>query len=129
MAKPYVCCRTDSGDYLGDDEHPVNQQAQENRMLTPREIECLRASQFRGHYPVLAEMLRFHELSPLLTQQHYYVCAQDGATYGIEMSVQRPRSNRRCCDNWAGDPRVLAVTPRLAIAVSNGSKIEMQSCR
>ena len=167
MAKPYVCCRTVSADYLGDDEHLVNQQAQENRMLTPKEIECLRASQFRRHFPVLAAMLRFHELSTPLTQQHY-VRAQDGATYGIEMSTQRLSSavldvrtpvpgllvgragcvrcrhpgrvherpdgsgrdrTGRCCDSWAGDPRVLAVTPRLAVTVSNGSKIEMQSCR
>jgi len=71
MAKPYVCCRTVSADYLGDDKHPANQQAQENRMLTPKEIECLRASQFRRHFPVLAAMLRFHELSTPLTQQHY----------------------------------------------------------
>jgi hypothetical protein len=80
MAKPYVCCRTVSADYLGNDEHPVNQQAQESRMLTSKEIECLRATQFRRHFPVLAAMLRFHELSTPLTQQHY-VRAQDGATY------------------------------------------------
>jgi len=127
-------------------------------MLTPKEIECLRASQFRCHFPVLAAMLRFHELSTPLMQQ-YYVRAQDGATYGIEMSAQRLSSaaldvrkpvpgllvgravrvrcrhpgrvheRRRCCDSWAGDPRVLTATPRLAVTVSNGSKIEMQSCR
>jgi len=57
-------------------------------MLTPKEIECLRASQLLRHLPVLAAMLRFHELSTPLTQQHY-VRAQDGATYGIEMSAQR----------------------------------------
>ena len=127
-------------------------------MLTPKEIECLRASRFRCRFPVLAAMLRFHELSTPLTQQHY-VRAQDGATYGIEMSTQRLSSavpdvrtpvpgllvgragrvrcrhpgrvheRRRCCDRWAGDPRVLTVTPRLAVTVSNGSRIEMQSCR
>ena len=45
-------------------------------------------AQFRRHFPALAPMLRFHELSTPVTQQHF-VRSPDGAMYGIEMSAQR----------------------------------------
>lgn len=45
-------------------------------------------AQFRRHFPALAPMLRFHELSTPVTQQHY-VRSPEGAMYGIEMSAQR----------------------------------------
>ena len=45
-------------------------------------------AQFRRHFPALAPMLRFHELSTPVTQQHF-VRSPDGAMYGIEMSAKR----------------------------------------
>jgi all-trans-retinol 13,14-reductase len=45
-------------------------------------------AQFRRHFPALAPMLRFHELSTPVTQQHF-VRSPEGAMYGIEMSAQR----------------------------------------
>lgn len=45
-------------------------------------------AQFLRHYPQLAPMLRFHEMSTPLTQRHF-VHAVDGAMYGIEMTPQR----------------------------------------
>ena len=45
-------------------------------------------AQFRRHFPTLAPLLRFHELSTPVTQQHY-VRSPEGAMYGIEMSAQR----------------------------------------
>ena len=61
----------------------------------PEEYQALKAwveerllAQFRRHFPALAPMLRFHELSTPVTQQHF-VRSPDGAMYGIEMSAQR----------------------------------------
>lgn len=51
-------------------------------------VEARMLAQFQRHFPALAPMLRFHELSTPVTQQHY-VRAPDGAMYGIEMSAQR----------------------------------------
>lgn len=51
-------------------------------------IEQRMLAQFRRHFPVLAPMLRFHELATPITQQHF-VRSPDGAMYGIEMSAQR----------------------------------------
>jgi all-trans-retinol 13,14-reductase len=48
-------------------------------------------AQFGRHFPALAPMVRFHELSTPLTQRHY-VRAPQGATYGIEMSTRRMSS-------------------------------------
>ena len=45
-------------------------------------------AQFRRHFPALAAMLRFHELSTPVTQQHF-VRSPDGAMYGLEMSARR----------------------------------------
>ena len=45
-------------------------------------------AQFRRHFPALAPMLEFHELSTPVTQQHF-VRSPEGAMYGIEMSAQR----------------------------------------
>jgi len=44
--------------------------------------------QFRRHFPALAPMLRFHELSTPVTQ-HHFVRSPAGVIYGIEMSAQR----------------------------------------
>ena len=51
-------------------------------------IEARMLAQFRRHFPALAPMLRFHELSTPVTQQHF-VRSPEGAIYGIEMSAQR----------------------------------------
>jgi all-trans-retinol 13,14-reductase len=51
-------------------------------------IEERMLAQFRRHFPALAPMLRFHELSTPVTQQHF-VRSPDGAMYGIEMSARR----------------------------------------
>ena len=51
-------------------------------------IEERMLAQFGRHFPALASMLRFHELSTPVTQQHF-VRTPDGAMYGIEMSAQR----------------------------------------
>jgi all-trans-retinol 13,14-reductase len=45
-------------------------------------------AQFKRHFPALAPMLRFHELSTPVTQQHY-VRAPQGAMYGIVMDGDR----------------------------------------
>ena len=55
-------------------------------------IEERMLAQFRRHFPALAPMLRFHELSTPVTQQHF-VRSPDGAMYGIEMSAQRLASD------------------------------------
>jgi all-trans-retinol 13,14-reductase len=51
-------------------------------------VEERMLAQFKRHFPMLAVMLRFHELSTPVTQQRY-VRTPDGAMYGIEMSAQR----------------------------------------
>ena len=51
-------------------------------------IEQRMLAQFGRHFPALAPMLRFHELSTPVTQQHF-VRSPDGAMYGVEMSAQR----------------------------------------
>ncbi len=51
-------------------------------------VEERMLAQFRRHFPKLAPMLRYHELSTPVTQQRY-VRSPDGAMYGIEMSAQR----------------------------------------
>ena len=51
-------------------------------------IEKRLLAQFLRHFPALAPMVRFHELSTPLTQRHY-VRSPDGAMYGIEMSASR----------------------------------------
>jgi len=45
-------------------------------------------AQFKRHFPRLAPLIRFHELSTPVTQQRY-VRTPDGATYGLEMSPER----------------------------------------
>jgi all-trans-retinol 13,14-reductase len=44
--------------------------------------------QFRHHFPALAPLLRFHELSTPVTQQQV-VRSPGGAMYGLEMSAAR----------------------------------------
>ncbi len=51
-------------------------------------IEARLLDQFRRHFPALAPMLRFHELSTPVTQRRY-VRSPAGAMYGIEMSATR----------------------------------------
>lgn len=51
-------------------------------------VEDRMLAQFRRHFPALAAMLRFHELSTPVTQQHF-VRSPDGAMYGLEMSARR----------------------------------------
>ena len=51
-------------------------------------VEARMLAQFQRHFPALVPMLRFHELSTPVTQQHF-VRSPDGAMYGIEMSEQR----------------------------------------
>jgi all-trans-retinol 13,14-reductase len=51
-------------------------------------IEGRMLAQFSRHFPALAPMLGFHELSTPVTQQNF-VRSPDGAMYGIEMSAQR----------------------------------------
>jgi all-trans-retinol 13,14-reductase len=45
-------------------------------------------AQFRRHFPALAPLVRFHELSTPVTQQQY-VRSPGGAMYGLEMSAAR----------------------------------------
>jgi len=51
-------------------------------------VEERMLAQFRRHFPTLAPMVAFHELSTPVTQQHF-VRSPDGAMYGIEMSARR----------------------------------------
>ncbi len=51
-------------------------------------VEERMLGQIVRHFPALAPMLRFHELSTPVTQ-HHFVRSPDGAMYGIEMSAQR----------------------------------------
>jgi all-trans-retinol 13,14-reductase len=66
---------------------PAGERPQEYLALKAWVEERLLA-QFRRHFPALAPMLRFHELSTPVTQQHF-VRSPDGAMYGIEMSADR----------------------------------------
>jgi all-trans-retinol 13,14-reductase len=52
------------------------------------EVEQRLLAQFKRHFPALAPMIAFHELSTPVTQRHY-VRAPEGAAYGIEMSAGR----------------------------------------
>lgn len=45
-------------------------------------------AQFSRHFPALAPMVRFHELSTPVTQKHF-VRTPDGAIYGLEMNAER----------------------------------------
>jgi len=51
-------------------------------------VEARLLAQFERHFPALAPMIRFHELSTPLTQQHF-TRSPDGAMYGIEMDAER----------------------------------------
>lgn len=51
-------------------------------------IEQRLLAQFGRHFPALAPLVRFHELSTPVTQEAY-VRTPDGAAYGLEMSVER----------------------------------------
>jgi all-trans-retinol 13,14-reductase len=61
----------------------------------PEEYEATKAwiaenllAQFKRHFPLLAPMIDFHELTPPLSQSAY-VTADQGAMYGLEMSAER----------------------------------------
>jgi len=45
-------------------------------------------AQFNRHFPALAPMVRYHEMSTPVTQRHY-VRSPDGAMYGLEMDAAR----------------------------------------
>lgn len=60
----------------------------EEYLATKAWIEQRLLAQFERSFPALAPMVRFHELSTPLTQASF-VRTPDGATYGIEMSVER----------------------------------------
>jgi all-trans-retinol 13,14-reductase len=45
-------------------------------------------AQFCRHFPALAPLIRFHELSTPLTQQRY-LRSPGGAMYGLEMTAAR----------------------------------------
>jgi all-trans-retinol 13,14-reductase len=66
---------------------PIGERPEEYRALKAR-IEERMLAQFGRHFPALAPMVRFHELSTPVTQQHF-VRSPDGAMYGVEMSAQR----------------------------------------
>ena len=66
---------------------PAGERPEEYLALKAR-VEARLLAQFRRHFPALAPMLKFHELSTPVTQQHF-VRSPEGAMYGIEMSVQR----------------------------------------
>lgn len=51
-------------------------------------VEDRLLAQFKRHFPALAPLLRFHEMSTPLTQRHF-VRSPAGAMYGIEMDAQR----------------------------------------
>lgn len=53
-------------------------------------------TQFQRHFPALAPLIRYHELSTPLSQAHF-VAAHEGAMYGLEMSRERLRSARLRC--------------------------------
>ena len=81
-------------------------------MLTPKEIECLRASPFRRHFPVLAAMLQFHELSTPLTQQHYVRTPVPGLLVGRAERVRcrHPGRVRERPDGGGRDRTFAAAT-------------------
>ncbi len=51
-------------------------------------IEDILLAQFKRHFPVLAPLIDFHELSTPLSQAAF-VKADHGAMYGLEMSAER----------------------------------------
>ena len=55
-------------------------------------VEARMLAQFQRYFPALAPLVRFHELSTPVTQQHF-VRSPDGAMYGLEMSAQRLASS------------------------------------
>jgi all-trans-retinol 13,14-reductase len=68
--------------------HLPDQQRPEEYLALKASIEERLLAQFCRHFPALAPMVRFHELSTPLTQRRY-VRSPDGAMYGIEMSAER----------------------------------------
>jgi all-trans-retinol 13,14-reductase len=66
---------------------PANERPQEYVALKSW-IEERMLAQFKRHFPTLAPMVRFHELSTPITQQRF-VRTPDGAMYGMEMSARR----------------------------------------
>ena len=68
--------------------HLPDEQRPEEYLALKAQVEARLLAQFRRHFPALAPMVRFHELSTPLTQRRY-VRSPDGAMYGIEMSAER----------------------------------------
>ena len=67
---------------LPDAQRPVDYYALKDR------VKARLLAQFLRHFPRLAPMVRFHDLSTPLTQRHF-VRSPNGATYGIEMTAER----------------------------------------
>jgi all-trans-retinol 13,14-reductase len=67
--------------------HPDGRRA-EDYLAFKGWVEDRLLSQFKRHFPALAPMLRFHEMSTPLTQRHF-VRAAEGSMYGLEMSAER----------------------------------------
>jgi all-trans-retinol 13,14-reductase len=77
---------------------PFAQWAQSEPGRRPEEYEATKAwiaesllGQFKRHFPRLAPLVDFHELSTPLSQASY-VGAERGAAYGLEMTAERLRS-------------------------------------
>ena len=67
---------------LPDTQRPADYYALKER------VKARLLAQFLRHFPRLAPMVRFHDLSTPLTQRRF-VRSPDGATYGIEMTAER----------------------------------------
>jgi all-trans-retinol 13,14-reductase len=68
--------------------HLPDEQRPEEYLALKAWVEERLLAQFCRHFPALAPMVRFHELSTPVTQRRY-VRSPDGAMYGIEMSAHR----------------------------------------
>jgi all-trans-retinol 13,14-reductase len=68
--------------------HPPTSDRPEKYRALKAWIEERLVAQFGRHFPALAPMVRFHELSTPLTQAHY-VRAPEGSMYGLEMTEER----------------------------------------
>lgn len=68
--------------------HPVAGQRQAGYAATKARIEERSLAQFNRHFPTLAPLVRYHELSTPVTQQRF-VRSPDGAMYGVEMTAAR----------------------------------------
>ena len=68
--------------------HPAAGKPQADYAAAKSRIEERLLAQFNRHFPALAPLVRYHELSTPVTQQRY-VRSPDGAMYGVEMTAER----------------------------------------